>query len=402
MFIPADARVRLGSVASGKVLDAGDARAGDRVRQRWPARDRPGQWWRLVPVPGRSHQYRLVEDATGLVLTGHEGSRAGRYGVVALGSDPRDPRASWWVLPQADDEYALVNTATGLSLDLWDGADDDEALVGLVRFWRGPQQRWRLHTGVAPGGTRAVMTMVYNEEVLLPIWLGYYSRFFAPEDIYVLDHGTTDGSTDRPGFNRVPVHHDEFGVGWQRDTCQRFQHELLERYDVVLHTDVDEIVAPDPRSGDLGEYIDRFDDDFVTCTGYEVLHMKDTEPAYDPGRPVLDQRGTWFRNNSYSKPLLARVPMEWHGGFHERKDRAARRDPSLRLIHLHRFDYDYGLTRNLVRTKRRRARLDVEKGWGRQNRILDAEEFHAWFYHANSAGRPLRTEPVPEHWRHVV
>ena len=34
---------------------------------------------------------------------------------------------------------------------------------------------------------------------------GYYSRFFAPEDIYVLDNDTSDGSTDRDGFVRIPV-----------------------------------------------------------------------------------------------------------------------------------------------------------------------------------------------------
>ena len=35
---------------------------------------------------------------------------------------------------------------------------------------------------------RAVQTMVQNEAVFLPIWLRYYSRFFAPDDIYVFDH----------------------------------------------------------------------------------------------------------------------------------------------------------------------------------------------------------------------
>ena len=34
-------------------------------------------------------------------------------------------------------------------------------------------------------------------------------------------------------------------------TIERHQHELLERYDVVLVTDVDEIVAPDPEWGTL-------------------------------------------------------------------------------------------------------------------------------------------------------
>jgi hypothetical protein len=43
------------------------------VRQRWAARDRQGQWWRLVPVPGRNYRYRLIETGTSLALTGHDG-----------------------------------------------------------------------------------------------------------------------------------------------------------------------------------------------------------------------------------------------------------------------------------------------------------------------------------------
>ena len=66
--------------------------------------------------------------------------------------------------------------------------------------------------GIAPNilspMSRAVLTMVYNESVFLPIWLRYYSRFFAPEDIYVLDHQSDDGSTNGGGFVRVPLEHE--------------------------------------------------------------------------------------------------------------------------------------------------------------------------------------------------
>jgi hypothetical protein len=41
---------------------------------------------------------------------------------------------------------------------------------------------------------------------------------------------------------------------------QSQQHRLLETHDVVLVTDVDEIVAPDPDWGTLGDYIDEFND----------------------------------------------------------------------------------------------------------------------------------------------
>ena len=44
------------------------------------------------------------------------------------------------------------------------------------------------------------------------------------------------------------------------ETIEELQHELLEgEYDVVLVTDVDEIVTPTPEWGTLGEYLDEFD-----------------------------------------------------------------------------------------------------------------------------------------------
>ena len=82
--------------------------------------------------------------------------------------------------------------------------------------------------------SRAVTTMVYNEPVFLPIWLRYYSRFFAPEDIYVLDHQSTDGSTTDDGFVRVPVEHETTSELWKIEASEAQQRDLLDRYDVVL------------------------------------------------------------------------------------------------------------------------------------------------------------------------
>ena len=38
-----------------------------------------------------------------------------------------------------------------------------------------------------------------------------------------------------------------------------------------------------PAFGTLAEYLDRFEEDFVNCLGYELLHLRDREPAYEPG-----------------------------------------------------------------------------------------------------------------------
>jgi hypothetical protein len=252
------------------------------------------------------------------------------------------------------------------------------------------------------GKSRAVLTIVRNESIFLPIWLRYYGQFFAPEDMYVLDHGSTDGSTDRPGFVREPVAHDTVDHNWMRKTIQARQHELMENYEVVLINDVDEIVAPNPaRYGTLGDFIDNFDEEFVNCYGYELIHQRDAELPIDLDRPILDQRGWWFENFAYSKPILAAVKMHWYDGFHARRDGRANFDYDLRLIHLHRMDFELCLKRHRFRSTVAWSDKDIVSSYGYQNRIIEEERFAEWFYTDSCTHLPVKREPIPEVWRSV-
>jgi hypothetical protein len=251
---------------------------------------------------------------------------------------------------------------------------------------------------------RAAITIVHNEPVFFPIWLRYYSRFFAPADIYVLDHDTTDGSTSGDGFVRVPVTHATVDHQWMVHVVEELQHELIERYDVVLVSDVDEIVAPLPARGTLAQYIDGFEDEFVNCRGYELIHRIDEEQSFDGTRGVLDQRGYWFPNNIYDKPVLTTVPLRWKPGFHRVLDGSMRPDPDLYLIHLHRMDYDLCRARHLYRRTRAWNQHDLSMGWATHNRIADDEqEFAQWFYEdSNTSWTEIEVEPIPASWRDVV
>jgi hypothetical protein len=250
-------------------------------------------------------------------------------------------------------------------------------------------------------GRRAVLTMVHNEAAFLPIWLRYYSRFFDPDDIYVIDHDSSDGSTDRDGFVRIPVSHESVDRIWMVRTVEAHQHELLDRYDAVLVTDVDEIVAPRPECGTLGDYIDALDEEFVNCLGYEVIHMVDREAPFDPSRPVLDQRGYWFPNAAYNKPALTSEPCRWEPGFHGRADGRKQVDPDLLMVHLHRMDYEICLDRHRDRASRRWSERDLREGWGRQNLIVDERKFARWFYTETSFDelQALEVQPIPASWR---
>lgn len=256
-----------------------------------------------------------------------------------------------------------------------------------------------------PRKRRAVQTIVHNESVFLPIWLRYYSRFFAPDDIYVLDNDTTDGSTGGGGFVRIPVEHESVDHAWMVKVLGEHQAELFGRYDAVLTTDVDEIVSPRPECGGLDQYIERMDEEYVNCLGYEILHMRDREPAYDPRRPVLDQRRFWFANDGYDKPALATRALGWEPGLHTRSGRRMHLDPDLILVHLHRMDYEICRARHRHRDQRAWNSRDVTAGWAKHNLLTGGRQFDRWFYEDSSfedRGIHIVVETIPEAWRGVV
>ncbi len=272
--------------------------------------------------------------------------------------------------------------------------------------WFGTKRReHRAQRAAAPprARPRAIITIVNNEAIYFPIWLSYYSRFFAETDIYVLDNETTDGSTDGPGFVRIPVQRDALDNLWMVGQVQNLQHDLLRRYDVVVATDVDEIIAPNPALGTLGDYLDRFDEEWVNCLGYEVVHQRDREPPLELGRPLLSQRRYWFFNDTYDKPAVATAPLDWGPGFHKRSDQHFNLDPDLRLIHLHRLDYDICRERHRIRTRRGWAERDAREGWGAHHFVTEEPDFSRWFYgDINCAGNEALVEEIPDAWRAVL
>jgi hypothetical protein len=271
-----------------------------------------------------------------------------------------------------------------------------------IRKWRGDRYAGYV-PGSRPPGRRAALTMVHDEPAFLPIWLDYHRRFFEPEDIYVLDNDTTDGSTAGGGFVRIPVAHDRVDHTWMVDTIAAKQRELLDTYDVVVVTDVDEVIAPDPAWGTLGDYLDRFDEEWVNCLGYEVLHLPDREPPLELGKPLLAQRHFWFANDGYDKAAIASVPVDWKPGFHGRVDERWNLDPDLRLIHLHRIDVEVCRTRHMTRARRRWNDADVDANWARHNLLTEGEDFERWFLEdSSSAGIDIHLEPIPEAWRGVL
>lgn len=203
------------------------------------------------------------------------------------------------------------------------------------------------------------MTYVHNEAHTLPVWLRYYQRHFAREDMFVLDHGTDDGSTRRTAIPRgVRVLRLEGDAKWMPHAWLNRQVEahvgrmLLGGYRCVLLAEVDDMVAADPLvyPGGLAQMLREFVSSsarYHRTVGYELSHVsegKDVEPELDWSRSILAQRRYWGHNPKFDKPYLTKEVLRWGPGFHATTEPPIAQIPrhaALRLIHLHHADRTY-------------------------------------------------------------
>ena len=158
----------------------------------------------------------------------------------------------------------------------------------------------------------AAITMVYNENVFLPLWEKHYGGTLGHENTYIIDHGTDDGSTDHLQGNRLRIPRELFDNKQRANFISQFHGSLLQFYDAVIYTDCDEILIPDPDSyKDLRDYVENNGAPCSTALGINVLHRFDDEPDIDLSRPILSQRP--MRDKFQPRPPLrgaffARIP----------------------------------------------------------------------------------------------
>jgi hypothetical protein len=232
-----------------------------------------------------------------------------------------------------------------------------------------------------------VFTIVKNESFFLPIWHKYYLNYFEDKDIFILDHESTDGSTI--GYKNVKIIKNEFTQDnqWLIKVTKDFQKELLLKYDYVLFTNVDEIICPDPHKYDgIIDYLkNNKKQEIFRCNGSEVLNFPE-ENKIEYKEKILKQRNFWYENNElYSKTLLSKIPLKWTGGWHRLDDLNPKIEKDLKLIHLHRMDFEECQKRHKKVKKEKVFIQDLEqKKWGWHHFVSD-EDFPKWFYSIGTA-----------------
>jgi hypothetical protein len=231
----------------------------------------------------------------------------------------------------------------------------------------------------------AVFCPVKNETTFSKIWFKYYSQFLSPEDIYFLDFGSDVlpdycqvKSTDKNILDAIELF----------EEIKKFHKELLDRYEYVIPTDVDEIVYH--KSG-LDNFINSLDKDFVKCAGYELIHLPEKEDDFKPNETIFSQRKYWYRSpNHYDKTLITKKPLSWTIGLHNCHNHTEVEN-DLYLIHLHRFDYKTCIERHLKWASMNWSQETVKRNFNWHYREKELEKLNQWYYKTD--GSPTQ---IPE------
>ncbi len=166
----------------------------------------------------------------------------------------------------------------------------------------------------------AALTIVRDEAVMLPRWLGHYGRELGIENCFVLDDNSSDGSTD--GLDCSVIHVPDWGdrpfEQVRMRVVSRFAAALLELYDVVMFADADEFLVADPaRYGGLRDLVERRrDEPILGAINMNVMQVPQLEPELDPTLPVLGQRQYAKSLPLMFKPAVKRVDVDWAAGSH--------------------------------------------------------------------------------------
>lgn len=211
----------------------------------------------------------------------------------------------------------------------------------------------------------AVFTMCFNEHLFLPIWLAHYGRLFGPENCFVIDDGSTDGSSRDARIRnlvtrqRAPLDEDDRAA-----LVSHFHAELLQHYDYVLFTDTDELIVLDPACGpDLREYLAATPFSHKTPAGFDVIHHHRVEPALQLEGRLFAQRGYLRYRTDYCKTLISARPMRWIAGFHGASLPPAP-DDNLFLFHLRAVDHEASRRRIRVLNQIRFSENSLQKVHG--------------------------------------
>jgi hypothetical protein len=229
-------------------------------------------------------------------------------------------------------------------------------------------------------------TMVRDDALFLRLWIAHYERLVPRDHLVILIDGLDQPVPDfADGCQVIRMPRPAVGKDWgvQRWVMlSDLNTLLLNRFEIVVLNDVDEILVVDPDRGvSLMDAIARAKDVGVLSPfAVELVHRTDICPEpIDFSRPIIGQRPHVRLNASYNKPCITTVPVRWSLGAHYSDFPTLNLDPDIYLFHLRYFDLETLKARQGRRFAFTRSATDagVEgvsgNGWNKSSK--DVEDF---------------------------
>lgn len=229
--------------------------------------------------------------------------------------------------------------------------------------------------------TTTISTFVNRYNFFLDKWLEWHTKFFAPEDIYIIyeknDYFKFDlqGYLISKGLHKVHIVSIDY-FGYKDNINERidniavflteFQANLLKKYDVVCCIDVDEFLF----HPNLKNVLQNFKEDYLTPFGIEVVQNLIFEKELDLNKTIISQRNYCSLNNpiskgTYSKPVIVRKELVWGAGKHHQNLNDAIMKEDLYLIHLNKVDFNQLIEIN---------KENIKSGGHSEHDVLDTME----------------------------
>ena len=149
--------------------------------------------------------------------------------------------------------------------------------------------------------SKFLLTMQYEEDIFLPIYLRHYLKYFSPENIFVIDHGSSRNIVPQ-GINRIYIPRDRpFSEKSRLELIKNISQGLLEYYDFGLYTDCDELISLEGISDQA-----LMGNEITYVAGFEVFAAKT-----ENGSRLLG-----LINPNECKPLIFNQIPAWTAVFH--------------------------------------------------------------------------------------
>lgn len=187
----------------------------------------------------------------------------------------------------------------------------------------------------------AALTMLRNDEFFLARWVDYYGKALGRENLFVFFDGLDQQVPPFcEGVHVLKCEHRNLerlaGDRHRIDFLSGEAEKLFAVYDMVIGTDVDEFLVPDPELGlSLAEILSTADRSWTSVSGLgiDVGQIIGEEGPVSSDAPLLSQRSRAFLNTRYTKASVLLKPARWGSGFHRVRGHNFHILPGLFLFH---------------------------------------------------------------------